>query len=162
MGGWRVADHITMAELDALESPLVEPPLFFVEPVPEKPDDKSKWPEEYRQRALVSYVRKHAPSVIVSSFANEGKRGLRLAAKMKGQGLLAGMADLTFIWDGGAAYVEVKGFDARGTPGKLSPQQVATLNRIHRNGHPVGCFYTATAALGFLRRLGAPIPERGV
>lgn len=154
-------DHMTMAELDALESPLVEVPLFYVEPTPDKPLDPRKWPEEFRQREFVAYVRRKHPGIILSSFANEGKRGARLAAKMKGQGLLAGMADLTCIWDGGTAFIEFKGWQASGRPGKLSAQQIETLNRIHRNGHPVGCFFTATAALDFLRRCGAPIPERG-
>ena len=146
--------------LDALESPLREEPEFYCEPVPAKPADPRKWPEEFRQREFVAYVRRKYPDIILSSFANEGKRGPRLAAKMNGLGLLAGMADVTCIWDGGAAYLEFKGWQASGRPGRLSPQQVQTLNRIHRNGHPVGMFFTATAALDFLRRAGAPMPER--
>lgn len=149
-----MAEYTTFADL---ESPLVEEPLFYVEPVPEKPTDPRKWPEEYRQREFVAYVRKRYPDIILSSFANEGKRGKRLAARMKGLGLLAGMADITCIWDGGSAYLEFKGWQASGRPGKLSVQQIETLNRIHRNGHAVGCFYSARTALDWLRSLGAPV-----
>lgn len=143
----------TFADLEAAD----ETPLFFVEPRGDKPADPTTWPEAWRQTEFVSYLRRKYPSVVVSSFANEGKRGQRMAAKMKGMGLLAGMPDTVVIWDGGMAFLEWKGWDARGQAGKLSQQQVETCNRIHRNGHPVGCFYRGKVAIDWLRGLGAPL-----
>lgn len=143
----------TFADLERCD----EKPLFYVEQAGEKPDDPRRWPEAYRQTEFVSYVRRKWPSVVISSFANEGKRGKRMAAKMKGMGLLAGMPDTVIVWDGGMAFIEWKGWAASGAAGKLSQQQIETCNRIHRNGHPVACFFRAQTALNWLRGLGAPL-----
>lgn len=143
----------TFADLERAD----ETPLFYVEPIPARPDDKAKWPEHYRQSAFVTYLRKKAPAIQAFSIANERRCGTFHGQKLKQAGLTPGVPDVCCLWDGGMAFCEFKGFDARGTAGKLSIQQVETCNRIHRNGHPVGCFYTATAALDWLRGLGAPL-----
>lgn len=149
-----MVDIATFAEL---ESPLVEEPLFPVEKPGKPPLDPRTWPEEFRQREFVAYVRRKYPEIVLSSFANEGKRGKRMAAKMKGLGLLAGMPDTAILWDGGMAFIEWKGWTSAGRPGRLSAQQIDTCNRIHRNGHAVACFFSARSALEWLRELGAPI-----
>lgn len=141
----------------ALETPLDEKPLFYVEQPGKPPLDPRTWPEEFRQREFVSYVRRKYPQLVLSSFANEGKRGPRMAAKMKGLGLLAGMPDTVVLWDGGMAFIEWKGWDASGRAGRLSVQQIETCNRIHRNGHAVACLFSARTALEWLREQGAPI-----
>lgn len=145
------------AMLDAMETPLDQAPLFPVEKPSKPPLDPRTWPEEFRQREFVSYVRRKYPRIVLSSFANEGKRGMRMAAKMKGLGLLAGMPDTVLLWDGGMAFIEWKGWTAAGRPGTLSAQQIDTCNRIHRNGHKVACFFSARPALEWLRGLGAPL-----
>lgn len=148
-----------MGAFDHLDTPFRETPLFPVEAPGKPPLDPRKWSEEFRQREFVAYVRRKHPGIVLSSFANEGKRGLRMAAKLKGQGLLAGMPDTILLWDGGMAMIEWKGWTAAGRAGKLSEQQIFTCNRIHRNGHAVACFYSAKTALDWLRSLGAPVSE---
>lgn len=148
------------AFLDALEASHAreEQPLFYVEPVPEKPDDKAKWSEDYRQRAFVAWIRKRAPEVTCFSIANERRVALGQMRKLKATGLTPGVPDICVLWSDHWAFIEFKGFDARGRPGTLSPQQIATCNRIHSNNTPVACFYTASAALQWLRDMGAPVP----
>lgn len=143
----------TFADLERAD----EQPLFYVEPIPARPDDKSKWPEHYRQSSFVAHIRKRAPGIEAFSIANERRCGTFQGRKLKQAGLTPGTPDVCCLWDGGWAFAEFKGFDAKGTAGKLSIQQIETCNRIHRRGHPVGCFYTATAALDWLRGLGAPL-----
>lgn len=146
-----------MTAFDHLEdAPAV--PLFPVEPVPPRPDDKTKWPEHYRQSSFVAHIRKRAPSVLAFSNANEGVRSTNGGKRMKQAGLTPGVPDCTILWDGGIAFAEFKGFYASGAPGKLSEDQIRIGNKIHRNGWPVACFYTATAALAWLREQGAPVP----
>lgn len=149
-----MADLAHFADLDG---GLDAVPEFLVEQPGKPPLDPRTWPEEFRQSEFVAYVRRKHRSMVVSSFANEGKRGKRMAAKMKGLGLLAGMPDTVLLWDGGCAFIEWKGWDATGRAGKLSPQQIDTCNKIHRNGHKVACLYSARTALAWLRDLGAPL-----
>ena len=149
-----MADFTTFADL---ESPLYAEPLFYVEPHGKAPDDTRRRPEAFRQESFVAYLRKTSPGITPASFANEGKRSTYAAGKLKKGGLAPGMPDICCIWDGGWAFIEFKGFTASGQPGKLSPAQIDACNKIHRNGHPVACFFTATAALDWLRGLGAPV-----
>ena len=149
-----------MGAFDHLETPLVEAPLFPCEAVPEKPADKKKWSEEYRQSAFVTWMRKNHPELITSSVTNEGVRSVFGGVRMKRKGLLPGYPDIIVLWPDGWAFIEFKGFDARGQAGKLSPAQIATCNRIHRMGHPVAMFYGAQAAVDWLRSVGAPIRGR--
>lgn len=164
-----MADHMTLADLDALESPLVEEPLFFVE-APGKPGpDPKLWPEEERQAAFVTFLRRTSPLITVRAIRNEGKRGLKEQRQMKRTGLLAGTFDCFACWNVTHAtedspqtltWIEWKGFDARGRPGALSPAQIAFGNDMTRKGFKVACFYTVKPALEWLRSLGAPIQGR--
>lgn len=140
-----------------LESPLAPAPLFPVEQPGERPADKTKWSEDYRQRSFVAWLSKNHPEVIVFSITNEGARGVFHGKRLKQRGLLPGAPDICVLWNGGWAFIEFKGWAANGTPGKLSTAQIETCNRIHRNGTPVGCFFRADSALAWLRELGAPI-----
>jgi hypothetical protein len=144
-------------EWDALETPLEVQPVFPVEAPGQKPEDKTRWPESYRQRSFVAWMRKNHPGIIVASIANEGRRSTFSGQRMKAQGLTPGMPDIVVLWDGGMAFVEFKGFAANGQAGKLSPAQIAACNKIHRNGHPVACFFRAESALKWLRSIGAPL-----
>lgn len=162
-----MADVATFAEL---ESPLIEEPLFFVEPPPSPGPDPRLWPEEERQAAFIAYLRKTSPKIIARAIRNEGKRGLREQRSMRRTGLLAGTFDTLIFWDfrdatnencpRSVASIEFKGFTAKGRPGRLSQAQIDYGNGLHRRGHAVACCYTATAALDFLRELGAPVRGR--
>ena len=148
-----------MIDWDGLETPLGGKPLFLVEARPALPDDRTKWPEEYRQRSFVAWVRKHHPEIIAASITNEGKRSVYGGMRRKQAGLTPGMPDIVVIWDGGMAFIEFKGAAASGAWGRLSEHQIETCNKIHRNGHPVGCFYTATGAIAWLRSVGCPLRD---
>lgn len=144
---------------DHLESDLAEKPLFVCEE-PGKPGlDPKLWPEEARQRAFVSWIRGlyGVGGLHTFSVANERKGSAIGGERLKRNGLTAGVPDIVVLWDGGIAFCEFKGFSADRRPGKLSQAQIETCNRIHRNGWPVGCFYTAKAALAFIAEHGAPV-----
>lgn len=164
-----MADHMTLAGLDALESPLVEDPLFFVEAPGEPGPDPKLWPEEERQAAFIAHIKKTHSPVNACAIRNEGKRGLKEQRQMKRTGLKSGAFDTLIFWDvkhaspdcpATVAMCEFKGFDARGRPGTLSANQIEYGNDLTRRGHKVACFYTAKAALEWLAGLGAPIRGR--
>ena len=143
---------------------------FFCEPAPSPGPDPKLWPEEERQAAFIAYLLKTSSKVTARAIRNEGKRGFKEQRSMKRTGLLAGTFDTVIFWDyrdatsddcpRSVASIEFKGFDAKGRPGKLSQPQIEYGNDLFRKGHAVGCFYTAAAALDFLRRLGAPVRGR--
>ncbi len=154
-----------MSAWDDLESPLKAAPLFPVE----RPDGEKHLSELARQSFLVAYIRKTSPKVIVAANANAGKRGLAAMHQARREGLLAGFPDLTICWDvadghvpdgPSCAFLEMKGYSARGQPGSLSQAQIETCNRLHIAGLPVACFFSAKSAIGWLRSLGCPIKEQ--
>lgn len=132
-----------------LEVPLREGPLFPVEP----PDGRRNVPEIDRQVALFRDMRMLAPEVLGFAIPNAGKRN---PSKARREGILAGVFDTEWRWRGGSAFVELKGYSADGRPGRLSQEQIDFGNRLHRMGHPVGCFFTPALAVQFLRDAGAP------
>jgi hypothetical protein len=145
-----------------LESTLAPEPEFPVE----QPDGV-RMSELDRQAWLVAYIRKTSPKVLIYANANAGKRGMGAQRQAHKEGLLAGVPDLTCAWsvedahcDGPTvAWLEMKGIDARGAAGKLSAQQIETMNRLHRSGQAVACFFSAKSAIAWLRSLGCPIKE---
>lgn len=138
-----------------LESPLYEQPLFYVEP----PDGRKDWPEFDRQRALFKHMRSAAPAVVGYAIPNEGKRHVYFA---KAAGLTGGVFDTAFYGPAPlVAAIEMKGYSARGTPGRLSNAQIAWGNRMHRLGHHVACFFSPHAAAEWLRSLGFPFVDLG-
>ncbi|WP_298196585.1 hypothetical protein [Novosphingobium sp.] len=155
---------------DHLEAPLHEDPLFRVERPGRPPEDRSTWPELARQRAFLSHLRKHAPRVSAFAVPNAAHRGQRAMNQARAEGLRSGAFDLIVGWHraeatndrcpAAIAFVEFKGFDASGRPGKLSRAQVEFGNGWWRRGHAVACFFTAEAAIEWLRELGAPVPAK--
>ena len=159
-----------MTAFDHLETPLDEPPLFPVEK-PGKPDPlrPDLWPEQERQAEFIAFMAKYCQSITVRAVRNEGKRGFREQRQMRRTGLRAGTFDCFVAWHMKDAtrdcpatlcWIEWKGFDARGRPGKLSPAQIEFGNAMHRKGFKVACFYTVKPALSWLESLGAPIRGR--
>lgn len=152
-----------MADFAHLESPLREEPEFPVE----APDGK-RLSELERQAWLVSYIRRTSPKVMVYANANAGKRGFGAQRQAHKEGLLAGVPDITVVWDIAdshvpdgptVAWIEMKGTDAQGRAGKLSDQQIECGNRLHRSGQKVACFFSAKSAIQWLRSLGCPLKE---
>lgn len=153
----------TFADLERTD----ETPLFFVEPRGDKPADPRMWSELARQKAFVAFMRKTQPQIEVHAIPNAGKRGFKAQAQVKAEGLKAGVFDLFIGWDVKhashnapctVAWIDFKGFDKNGRPGKLSISQIEWANRMKGLGYPVACFFTVRAALLWLRdELGAPI-----
>lgn len=150
------------AIFDGLESPLTEEPLFPVE----APDGRKDMPELDRQKAFVSWLRKKCPHIVVCAIPNAAKRGQKAMNQARAEGMVPGAFDTFVAWDyrqatkdapASVAFIEWKGYDARGSAGKLSPQQIDFGNRLHRQGHAVACFFSARTAIDWLRSLGAPI-----
>lgn len=138
-----------MIDFAALETPLVEEPVFPVEP----PDDKKTLAELPRQTRLLSRLRIIAPGLMVYANANAGKRN---PAKAQREGIRSGVFDLSVVnretYPRFRAELEMKGWSTKGA-GKLSDNQVAWGNEMHRAGWPVACFFTVDAAVDWLRGL---------
>ena len=157
-----------MTEWDALEAPTA--PLFPVEPTPAPGPDPRMWPEVERQKAFIAYIRKTSPELIAFAIPNAGKRSQWAAGRAKAEGLLPGAADLVVAWDWrksleadparSCAWLELKGFDKHGKPGKLSAAQIDFGNSMTERGHAYGCFFTVKAAVSWLASLGAPVRGR--
>lgn len=134
-----------------LETPITGAvPEFYVEPF----DGRHDWREIARQATFLSIMRMAAPRVLVYANANAGKRAVHVARK---EGILAGVFDLICVWRGQVAWVEFKGADGRGRPGKLSDAQVEFGNRVTQLGWPCACFYSPYAAADWLRDQGFPV-----
>lgn len=140
--------------LAALETPLRETPLFPVE----APDGDRTRSEIARQVTLFSTMRMVAPTVLGFAIPNAGKRNPVQARK---EGIMGGAFDTEWHWSTGSAWVEMKGYDARGRAGSLSDNQVTWGNRMHALGKPVACFFDPLAAVHWLASLGAPVRLRG-
>ncbi len=135
--------------LHFLSEDLHEQPIFPVE----APDGRRDMTEIARQVSLFRDMHMLAPEVLGFAIPNAGKRNPVQARK---EGILAGVFDTEWRWNHGSAFIELKGYDARGRAGKLSPAQIAFGNKLHRMGHRVGCFFTPALAIQFLRDAGAP------
>lgn len=155
-----------MTVWDDLESALDEKPLFPVE----APDGRKELSELERQVTFRDYAKKLAPAVIVYATPNAGKRGFKAQRQAKLEGLMAGVFDQTCAWDVKAStnpdapvsicFIEFKGYDASGRPGKLSQAQIDWGNAMHRRGHKVACFFSGKSAFDWLASLGAPVRGR--
>lgn len=136
---------------DDLETSLHPEPLFPVQ----APDGRKDWRELARQTTLFTIMRMAAPRAFGFGTANAGKRNPMQARR---EGIMAGVFDTAWHCDGPiTAYVELKGYDARGRAGKLSPQQIDWGNRMHGLGVPVACFFDPYAAADWLREQGFPV-----
>ena len=142
-----------MSHWDSLESPLDAPPRFFVQ----APDGRRDWPEIDRQATLFNVMRMAAPRVMGEAIPNAGKRNPWKARK---EGIRAGVFDTTWRFRYPlSAHIEMKGYDAKGRPGKLSEEQIRWGNRMVELGHPVACFFCPYAAAEWLREQGFPVAE---
>jgi hypothetical protein len=136
------------ADLDDDLAPVAQ---FFVQ----QPDGLKHWAEIDRQAAFLKMMRFSAPRVEVWANANAGKRAVWVARK---EGIRSGVFDLSIAWMNGlTAYIEFKGYDKSGRPGKLSQNQIEFGNRLTELGYPVACFFCPHAAIDWLREQGFPV-----
>ena len=128
----------------ALESPLAEELLCHIDP-----RDKDASPEDDRQGAFVSRVKKQAPHLTVVAILNGERRGqwaLNLARKL---GAAWGFPDVMVLGAGRVCFLEFKN-------GTDSPpqHQIDRLNWLWRNSFPVGVFRRPDTAWQFLCERG--------
>lgn len=144
------------ADLLAIEhdTGVKERPLFFVQP----PDGRRDWAEKSRQTVMFREMRKRAPAVEGFHIPNAGKRNPMLALAA---GIKAGPFDTEWSWKSRrTAWVELKGYDARGDAGTLSIDQIRWGNRMLAMGHDVACYFDPHDAVDWLRSIGAPFVDR--
>lgn len=142
-----------MSLWDTLETPLDAAPRFFVQ----APDGRRDWPEVARQATFLQVMRWSAPRVLIFANANAGKRNPRQAQR---EGIRAGVFDMTIDWRTPIhAYLEFKGYDARGRAGQLSDAQIGFGNRCVELGIPCACFFDPYDAAEWLREQGFPVAE---
>lgn len=152
-----------MKLLDIPEAVLDPEPLFPVE----APDGRKDLSEIERQVMFRRYMRDLAPTVMVWANANAGRRNRLQATR---EGIKAGVFDLACAWDINVStspeapvsicFVEMKGYDKKGTAGKLSRAQIDWGNAMHERGHKVACFFSGKSAFDWIASLGAPIRGR--
>ena len=142
-----------MIDWTALESPLSEPPRFYVQ----APDGIKDWSEDARQVAFFTMLHRVAPKVMAHHIKNEGNYNHAKAAK---SGVVSGVLDIGVYGEFPlAAVIEMKGYTKAGVAGKLSPQQIKWGNKLFDRGWPVACFFCPYAALRWLREQGFPVGE---
>jgi len=69
---------------------------------------KRNYPEDDLQRAVIKYIRLQYPHLLCFAVPNGGKRNPREAARLKSQGVLAGVSDILLFWPGGMGAIELK------------------------------------------------------
>ncbi|WP_159975842.1 MULTISPECIES: hypothetical protein [unclassified Novosphingobium] len=146
-----------------LETPLDEAPLFPVE----APDGRKDLAEIDRQVMFRKYLSNLAPAVMSYANPNAAKRGFKAQHQARKEGLTAGVFDMTCAWgidastlpdcDVSVCWIEFKGYDSNGRPGKLSQAQIDWGNAMVRKGHKVACFFSGKSAFDWMASLGAPI-----
>ena len=135
---------------DSLETPLHPEPQFFVQ----APDGRKDWPELSRQTTFYRLMREQAPGVELWGTANAGKRNPMQARREK---IRSGVFDVQAVAARPLiAWLEFKGYDSNGRPGKLSDNQIEFGNRMTALGYPVACFFGPHAAVEWIRSLGFP------
>lgn len=140
------------AHFTALADDLHARPLFYVQ----SPDGKRDWSEAARQTVMFRELRDYRGVLDGFHIPNAG---IRNPMKALAAGIKAGPFDTEWAWwHGGCAWVELKGYDKRGTAGKLSEEQIRWGNKRHAMGFDVACFFDPYDAIDWLRGLGAPIP----
>lgn len=138
-----------MIDWSALESPLSQEPMFFIEP-----RDKDPRPESDRQQEWVASARRDG--LHVCAVLNGEKRGqwaLNLARKL---GAWWGFPD-AIVLGGGAFIAFIEWKDGTEMP---KQHQVDCMNLLHRLGFNVALFRNAAPAMDWLRECGAPTRAR--
>lgn len=119
------------------------------------------FPEDNLQRSVVATLAL-SPELRAVAVPNGGKRNVREAARLRAQGVRAGVSDLLVFWPPGrVAMIELK------APGKvtgkkrplasLSAEQLAWFGWAQINGFPVTVCDSVAGVEAFLRECGAPV-----
>ena len=99
----------------------------------------------------VLYFQKAHPDIFAFAIPNAARRSPRLAASMKAEGLMAGVADLCVMLPcNRVAWLELKKFK-----GRQSVEQKAFEARCKRLGHPYAVCSSLEQICDFLKQIGA-------
>ncbi len=117
---------------------------------------KRQRPEQIIQQNIVSWCKLGLkPRVMFHSNVNEGKRGYVDGSNLKKAGMTAGVADLEFIIDGRAHFIEVKAPNE-----KQTKQQIEFENDCLRCKVPYVVVYSLGEAVKLLSAWGATLNAR--
>ena len=114
--------------------------------------------ERQVQRAILKMAAVCFPDVLIhhspngAHLAGNNTSRFKQAGALLGDGMRKGFPDLTCLWKGGGAFMEVK----RSKLSKTSPEQLAMLERIGEMGWPIAVVKSVDDAHAFLRAAGAP------
>ena len=142
---------VTPINWTALESPLNEPPLFFIEP-----RDNDPRPEDARQNEGVTAARKSG--LYVCAILNGEKRGQWAKNLARKLGAWWGFPDVVAF--GSGRFIAITEWK-NGTD-MPSQHQIDCMNVLHRLGFPVCVVRNADTWMDWLRDCGAPVRERAV
>ncbi len=110
---------------------------------------KRNYTEDKFQQEVIQYIRLQYPHLLAFHVPNGGKRGAWEAARLKRQGVLAGVSDILLFWNGGHGAIELKC-----GKNKASPFQEYFADRWQwANGHYALC-YTLDQVIAALKEWG--------
>ncbi len=92
--------------------------------------------EHQLQVLFITWCRSHYPGITIFAIPNGGHRHQMVAAKMKAEGVMAGVPDL-FVADGKPGlFIELKT-----ASGRLSEPQRNVIDQLRNAGYPVAICY---------------------
>jgi hypothetical protein len=97
-------------------------------------------------------IHRLGPKCVAWAVPNGGKQSDWERIRGWKSGTVTGALDITVLWPGGCAFIEMKSGS-----GAVSPGQRDMLNRLRRAGHSCAVFRKPETALDWLRSIGAPI-----
>ncbi|MBO4228156.1 hypothetical protein [Bradyrhizobium neotropicale] len=111
--------------------------------------DPSEHTLQVRVLGVINTEKVH-PDIFAFAIPNAGRRSLRLGARMKAEGLRAGVADVCImLLQGRSAWLELKTLK-----GSQSLAQKGFEARCRRLGHPYALARSLDEAVAALRRMG--------
>lgn len=117
--------------------------------------------EQRMQTEFVRMVRLLSPGTFIFAIPNGGARSEIEGKILKGMGVVAGVADLCVILDGGrVGWLEAKeppDIISKKSRGKLSTAQEAFRDHVQGRGHLWAEFRTVDEGLKTLRAWGVPL-----
>jgi hypothetical protein len=118
-----------------------------------RPPTARKHDEDDLQRQIWEFLGFALPAnAMAFHVPNGGMRSKRWAARMVGLGLVAGIPDIAVIWNGRAAFVELKA--GRGV---VSAAQKLTMQRLFYCGAHIAVCRRLEDVETFLRQIGVPL-----
>ena len=134
-----------MIDFAHLESPLTEPPRFFIEP-----RDKLPGNELARVKRFRALFRKAFPGARLVAIPNGGLRGQAALNQARSEGAAWGFADMMAIGSGRAFPL----LEWKSGTGAVKSHQIEWLNWLTGRGHACGVFRKPETAIEWLLEKG--------